>query len=154
MPPQHPKMRISDAEREHVAGLLGHHLAMGRLPMNEYEDRLDAVYAARTRADATDQLTDLPAERQSHDAPARQPGRPGRPLWTPWALTGAICLLGWIATSLAHGHPLGFWPGWVIGPWGITLLARRWAPSRATEIADTTLTRVREVMDMTYRSVP
>jgi hypothetical protein len=121
-------MRIGDAEREHMAGLLGQHFTMGRLTMNELQDRLDAVYTARTRADATDLLADLPAEPQSQDAPTH---RPRRTPWIPWALTGAICFLVWIATSLAQGRPLGFWPGWVIGPWGTALLARRWAPPDA-----------------------
>ncbi len=128
MPPERPEMRIGDAEREHTAGLLGQHFTMGRLTMNELQDRLDAVYTARTRADATDLLADLPAEPQSHDVAARPPRRTPRTPWTPWALTGAICLLVWIATSLAQGRPLLFWPGWVIGPWGIVLLGRRWAP--------------------------
>lgn len=125
--PVQPEVRIGDAEREHLASLLGQHFAMGRLTMSEYQERLDAIYAARTRADTADLLADLPTEPIPADAPARQPGRSPRTKWTPWALTGAICLLVWIITSLAQGRPLAFWPGWVIGPWGIALLARRYA---------------------------
>jgi hypothetical protein len=128
MPSERPEMPIGEAEREHVASLLGRHFAKGRLTITEYEDRLDAVYAARTRADATDLLADLPAEPRSHDEAVRAPVRTRRTPWTPWALTGAICLLAWVTTSLAQGRPLGFWPGWAVGPWGIVLLARRWAP--------------------------
>lgn len=125
--PDQPQIRISDAEREHLASLLGQHFAMGRLTISEYQDRIAAVYAARTRADTTDLLADLPTEPSPADAPARQPERSPRTRWTPWALTGAICLLAWITVSLAQGRPLAFWPGWVIGPWGIALLARRYA---------------------------
>lgn len=126
--PDPPEIRIGDAEREHLANLLGQHLAMGRLTMSEYQERLDAIYAARTRADTTDLLADLPTEPTPADAPTRHPGRSPRTRWTPWALTGAICLLVWIITSLVQGRPLAFWPGWVTGPWGIALLARRYAP--------------------------
>lgn len=116
-------MRISDTDREHLAIRLGQHFAAGRLTMSEYQDRLDAVYAARTRADTSKLLADLPTDPQPPDPIAR--ARPPQPRWAPWALTGAICLLVWITTSLVQGRPLEFWPAWVIGPWGIVLLTRR-----------------------------
>lgn len=123
------EIRIGDADREHLANLLGQHFAMGRLTMSEYQERLDAIYAARTRVDTTDLLADLPTEPTPtpDDGPTRRLERTPRTRWTPWALTGALCLLVWIITSLVQGRPLAFWPGWVIGPWGIALLARRHA---------------------------
>ena len=120
--PDQPQMRISDTDREHLACRLGQHLSAGRLTMSEYQDRLDAVYAARTRADTNKLLADLPIDPLPPDPVARNPARPR---WAPWALTGAICLLVWITTSLIQGRPLEFWPAWVIGPWGIVLLTHR-----------------------------
>ena len=123
--PTHPAVRIGDAEREHVAVTLGEHFTTGRLTTGELERRLGAVYAATTRDALDDVLIDLPAI-----APPRLPARaaeaasPPQAAWTPWALTAAICLLVWAATSLAQGRPGDFWPIWVIGPWGLVLLAR------------------------------
>ncbi|MCZ9342970.1 DUF1707 domain-containing protein, partial [Streptomyces sp. TRM76130] len=43
-----PDLRASDADRERVAEVLRDALAEGRLDMAEFEERLDATYAART----------------------------------------------------------------------------------------------------------
>ncbi len=53
-------MRISDADRERVASVLGDALAEGRLTAEEHSERLDAVYAAKTRADIAPIVSDLP----------------------------------------------------------------------------------------------
>lgn len=125
MPTDHPAIRISDAEREQVSAALGQHLATGRLTMTEFEDRLDVIYAARTRGEVSVVLTDLPITEPPPPLPS-VPDAPAAcaPAWTSWALTGAICLLIWVTTSLTQGQPLNFWPAWVIGPWGIVLIAR------------------------------
>lgn len=41
-------MRASDAERERIAELLREAVAEGRLDMDEFEQRLDTAYKART----------------------------------------------------------------------------------------------------------
>ena len=70
-------VRASDAEREQVSRQLGAHAAAGRLTPEELDERLDAVYAARTHADLDRLLVDLPAHRRraSPIAPARWRGR-------------------------------------------------------------------------------
>jgi hypothetical protein len=120
-----PSVRIGDAEREHVVAALGQHLSVGRLTMNEFESRLDTVYAARTRGELDAVLADLPttAPPPPHPPPPRLVPSAGRP-WTPWALAGGISLLIWVTTSFAQGHPLYFWPIWMIAPWGVVLLAQ------------------------------
>lgn len=131
MPPDHMSpdpstIRIGDAEREQSVVLLGGHTALGRLTLTEFESRVDVVYAARTQPELDAVLADLPVpEPKLGWRPAALPkqGSPA-PAWTPWAVTGAICVLIWIVTSFAHGEPLAFWPFWVIGPWGVVLLAR------------------------------
>lgn len=117
-----PAIRIGDAEREQVVAALGQHMAAGRLTMSEFESRLDVVYAARTRSELDVVLADLPSTEPTPLLAQAPP--PPRAVWTPWALTGAICLLVWVAMSLAQGRPVDFWPVWVIGPWGVVLLAR------------------------------
>lgn len=53
-------MRISDADRDRAASVLSHALAEGRLTPQEHSDRLDAIFAAKTQADITPLISDLP----------------------------------------------------------------------------------------------
>jgi hypothetical protein len=53
--------RAGDAEREAVAGQLREHYAAGRLTMDEFRARLDAVYTAATGSDLSRVTADLPA---------------------------------------------------------------------------------------------
>ncbi len=54
------ELRAADVDREHVAQMLSVHLSSGRLTMPEYEDRVAAVYAARTLGQLRAQLEGLP----------------------------------------------------------------------------------------------
>lgn len=56
-----PDMRASDAERERVADVLRDAVAEGRLQMEEFEQRLDAAYKARTHGELEPLVRDLPA---------------------------------------------------------------------------------------------
>src|SRR5690349_3183679 len=56
-----PEMRASDAERERVAEILREALAEGRLEMEEFEQRLDGAYKARTHGELEPLVRDLPA---------------------------------------------------------------------------------------------
>jgi len=60
--PQH--LRASDADRERVAEMLREAAGDGRLTMDELDERLDAVYAAKTYAELTPITHDLPASGQ------------------------------------------------------------------------------------------
>ena len=53
-------LRVSHAEREHVARLLTAHFEAGRLTPDEYETRSAAAAVAVTRADLNGLLIDLP----------------------------------------------------------------------------------------------
>ncbi|MGV9994901.1 DUF1707 SHOCT-like domain-containing protein [Streptomyces sp. NPDC003374] len=55
-----PELRASDADRERVAEHLRDALAEGRLDMEEFEERLDATYRARTYAELAPITRDLP----------------------------------------------------------------------------------------------
>ena len=52
--------RIGDAERDVATARLGDHFAAGRLDHAEYDERLDAIWSARTRADLDQLFWDLP----------------------------------------------------------------------------------------------
>ncbi|MET7284312.1 DUF1707 domain-containing protein [Streptomyces sp. NPDC005573] len=56
-----PDLRASDADRERVAEVLRDAVAEGRLDMEEFEERLDAAYKARTYAELAPLTRDLPA---------------------------------------------------------------------------------------------
>jgi len=53
-------LRVSDAEREHVASLLHRALERGLLDLAEFSTRVDAAMAARTRGELNAVLVDLP----------------------------------------------------------------------------------------------
>ncbi|MFD9222873.1 DUF1707 domain-containing protein [Streptomyces sp. NPDC060064] len=55
-----PEMRASDSERERVAERLREAVAEGRLDMEEFEQRLDAAYRARTHGELEPLVSDLP----------------------------------------------------------------------------------------------
>jgi hypothetical protein len=131
--PSH-SIRASDAERERTAALLGDHLAAGRLDTAEFEQRLTVTYAATTLGELDRVLLDLPdSSASAATRPLAEVGAPlARAAWSSWALTALICLLVWTLTSVAQGHPMYFWPGWVIGPWGLVLLCGRGALCQST----------------------
>ena len=59
--PSDPKIRASDADRDRTAALLREHLAAGRLTAEEYHERLDLAYEAKTLGQLDELMADLPA---------------------------------------------------------------------------------------------
>ncbi|QIB45573.1 DUF1707 SHOCT-like domain-containing protein [Streptomyces aureoverticillatus] len=59
--PSHAELRASDADRERVAEVLREAVAEGRLDMEEFGERLDAVYQARTYGELAPLTRDLPS---------------------------------------------------------------------------------------------
>jgi len=55
-----PGLRISDADREAAAAALREHYALGRLTLEEFQRRLDAVFAAKTDIELARITRDLP----------------------------------------------------------------------------------------------
>src|SRR5882762_4117779 len=55
-----PDLRIADADREAAAAFLREHYAQGRLTLGEFNQRLDAVFAATTRRQLSALTRDLP----------------------------------------------------------------------------------------------
>jgi hypothetical protein len=55
-------IRAADADRDHVAGLLGTAYAEGRLSKDEYDARLDAALSARTYGELDQLVSDLPVQ--------------------------------------------------------------------------------------------
>ena len=61
-----PRLRISDSDRERAMADLAGHYADGRLDHEEYDERLDAIWTARTRADLAVLFSDLPRPQVSY----------------------------------------------------------------------------------------
>jgi hypothetical protein len=58
--PANLALRASDADRDHVAQLLGQAFAEGRLSPDEHAERLESVYAAKTLGQLRPMVADLP----------------------------------------------------------------------------------------------
>jgi uncharacterized protein DUF1707 len=132
-----PRIRASDADRDRVAEALREHHAAGRLTMEEFQERLDRAYAARTLGELDALTADLPAidlyqlpipaERHAqHFPPAQGPQLHGRlaPVWLAawgsWVSLSLILLVVWLLTGA--GYPWFLWPVGILG----ASLAGRW----------------------------
>lgn len=114
-------MRASDADRDRSAAALSGHYAVGRLTLEEYQERLDQAYAAKTLGDLDDLMTDLPGT-DTGQLPSQRVGHPtlperrtqgtvqvpeGRhPIVSPFWLGVA---LGALVASLISGATAGPW---------------------------------------------
>ena len=98
-----PSLRIGDAERESVAAELREHYAHGRLTLEEFNQRLDAVFAAKTQADLSRITRDLPHVRSGGAPLPSARTRPG-----PLQMSGPVAssvVAGWASSDWAgHGH--------------------------------------------------
>lgn len=100
-------LRIGDAERESAATALGTHFAAGRIDQDELDERLGAVYAARTVAELARPFADLPQPHPRLPEPARPaPEAAADPGWR-WSATGRRHPGGW------GGAPAGRGPVWL-----------------------------------------
>jgi hypothetical protein len=71
-------LRVSDAERDATIRALGEHAAVGRLTLDELEERAGRALAAKTRGDLAALTTDLPAGPGSAPAPEARVRKPVR----------------------------------------------------------------------------
>ncbi len=144
--------RASDADRDRAAAALGEHLAAGRLTIEEFDERLDQAYAAKTLDELRSLMTDLPAIdldqvpeaslRRSATSPSpaqrRAPGSvqarqdrfppAWRSAWGSWLGISLFLFVIWLASG-ASGGP---WFLWVALALGAVLLGRliRGMPAR------------------------
>ena len=138
-----PHMRAADSDRTAVATALGRHMADGRLTVEEYEERVTRAYAARTYGDLAALTADLPSSGLTRPAarpvPAPAYARSCGPAWSrgyhrgawaAWARVAVIVTAIWLFASIASGQFIGFWPIWVVGPWGFILLSRTFGGPR------------------------
>ncbi len=76
MPDSSWGLRLSDAERQAAVDQLGEQFAVGRLTREEFDERSDAVWSAKTQGDLSPLFADLPARApRAASGPSR--GAPG-----------------------------------------------------------------------------
>jgi hypothetical protein len=114
-----PSLRIGDRERDATAAELQEHFAHGRLTLEEFNERLDAVFEARTQSDLTRITADLPHVRSGGTPlPSSRSGRTPRP-------SGGLPASGWhdphgaLATQAGSPSVRTGWSGspWAASPW-------------------------------------
>ncbi len=91
-------LRMSDAEREAAAGRLSEHYVQGRLNAEEHGQRLDQIWAARTRGELAPVFGDLPGPAPS---PAKSADLRGGSRALPWPVFAALGVL-LVLTTLTH----------------------------------------------------
>jgi Domain of unknown function (DUF1707) len=146
--PGDPRMRASDADRERTASLLREHHAEGRLTAEEFNDRLDQAFTAKTIGELDALLADLPGiDLYRLPAAGIRPAPPGalRPrsahagvgrrgqgavtpqrvaAWAAWAAISSLLFVAWLGLGVLSGGAAWFpWFLLVVIPWG-------WAISR------------------------
>ena len=68
-------VRAGDRDREQTAGQLGQALSQGYLAIDEYENRLQATFAAHTTTELRQLVADLPLAQLRRNDPQRQAAR-------------------------------------------------------------------------------
>lgn len=144
MPNDDPQLRASDDDRDRTASLLREHHAAGRLSADEFQERLDATFAAKTMGQLAELLADLPSidlyhlpeqsMRRNQQASSSQPPAPAehhsrlsaawRHHWASWFSVNLMLFVIWLISAASSHSMQGLWFLWVAGPWGAILLSR------------------------------
>jgi Domain of unknown function (DUF1707) len=140
-----PRIRASDDDRERTVALLREHHAAGRLDLDEFNERIDKAYAAKTLGELDELMSDLPVidlyrlpdaslpphyRRQipgsgslavAADGVAR--GHRFSPAWQAawgsWFSITLLCFVIWALSGTGY-----VWPLWIAAPWGAVMLGR------------------------------
>jgi Domain of unknown function (DUF1707)/2TM domain len=114
-----PGDRVGDTDRQKTAARLGHALAQGYLEMDEYEQRVQAVFQTHTTGELKELLADLPLDRIRRADPRRRAARMDAARRGVHIHLGAfvamtiVVLAVWAAVAVTTGAAY-FWPIWPI----------------------------------------
>jgi Domain of unknown function (DUF1707) len=122
-------MRAADADRERVAAMLRDNFEAGRLTLEEFQERIERVYAARTFGELDQEMVDLPTEHHPTQQPPPSAGR-HVDAWRTLALRFLVISVFFIAIWAFSGRQGSFWPIWPILIFGFILALRSVGPAR------------------------
>ncbi|HWF68090.1 MAG TPA: DUF1707 domain-containing protein [Mycobacterium sp.] len=135
-----PSDRAGDHDRQRTAARLGQALAQGYLQMDEYEQRVQAVFQTDTTGELKELLADLPLDRIRRADPRRRAARMAAArrgvrihLGAFVALT-VVVLTVWAAVASIAGAAY-FWPIWPILGAAIGLISHALAIRPAVKTA-------------------
>ncbi|BBY01539.1 DUF1707 domain-containing protein [Mycobacterium seoulense] len=120
--------RAGDRDRERTAARLGQAFAQGYLELDEYEQRVQAVFGTHTTGELDKFLADLPLDRIRRADPRRraariEAARRGVRLHLAAYLAMTVVVLAvWAAVAATTGETY-FWPVWPILGAGIGLVS-------------------------------
>ena len=123
--PGAPEPRIGDADREAAVTTLGEHYAAGRLNKDEFDERADRAWTARTASDLWPLFADLPRPQAARPAPVTRPVVPQQASGRWWLMPVLVVLvvltvlthlplvllavaIWFLATRSRHGRPHGY----------------------------------------------
>ena len=102
----YPGIRASDEDRGRIAAALGEHYAAGRLTLEEFQERLDKVYAATTLGELGRLMADLPGTDLGRLPERRAPGPvqvpaggsvlAWRAAWRFWVAVSVVAFVIWL----------------------------------------------------------
>jgi hypothetical protein len=132
-----PVLRVSDLERERAVAQLRQHMAEGRLDVDEFSERLDEAYAARTTTDLQHVLRELPhvqvrepltpEVRQQRSDLERKKRREFQQSVVSYVLVNTFLVGIWLATSIGAGELTFFWPIFPMLGWGLGVAFHAWS---------------------------
>lgn len=116
------RLRASDAERAATADRLRQHYTEGRLDAQEYDERIDRCYAAKTIDELDDLFPDLP--RAAPHRPDQEAGHQHRGYPPPWRVAAIVAVVAALIAACALTGAHLFWLAWPLffifffGPFG------------------------------------
>jgi hypothetical protein len=107
-----PDLRASDEQRDRAAAEIREHYAAGRLTEDEFTERLDSIYKARTQGELAELRRDLPALSARNELAERRRALRGELLQE----TGGAFVPFLICTAVwaFAGAESDFWPVWLL----------------------------------------
>ena len=95
-------LRVGDRERDQTGDRLRRAHAEGRLDPEEFQERIDRCYKAKTAGELTELVADLPTEQTAGE---RRFGSPGW-LMPRWRAVLPVLFAIFLVAAVIHGHVL------------------------------------------------